>query len=255
MKIGIIGAMEEEISQLNDLMKKNTQQIIAGRIFHEGTINNIEVITVLARIGKVAASATTTTLILHFQVDAIIFTGVAGAIDSSLNIGDIVISDNLVQHDLDASPIFPKYQIPILGITNILPSKDIGDHLYTAAQHYISNKLFFELTKEFLSEFGIAKPKVVYGTIVSGDQFVKNEITIERIRNEIHKAKCVEMEGAAVAQVCHEFNIPFSVVRIISDKADHTSPVDFSKFLQIASYYSRGIIKNFMQQKFPLNTQ
>lgn len=246
MKIGIIGAMNEEITLLKDSMTNIKEINIASRYFYEGDIKKTPVVLVLAKIGKVAAAITTTLLIEKFNVDAIVFTGVAGAIDSNLNIGDVVIADNLVQHDLDASPVFPKYQIPLLNTKNISPAQRLSNILSAAAETYINKKLPSELSKDKLADFHIFKPKIVHGTIVSGDQFIKDKNTVDRIKQDISDVKCVEMEGASVAQVCHEFGKPFSVIRVISDKADHSASVDFLKFLEIASHYSRGIIHNFL---------
>lgn len=246
MTIGIIGAMQEEISLLKDSMQNKKEIKIANRSFYEGEIAGIKAVIVLAKIGKVAASITTTLLIEKFNVEAIVFTGVAGAIDSNLNIGDVVIATNLVQHDLDASPIFPKYEIPLLKTKDINTAQKHTNILSAAAKFYITEKLPTEMPKSTLSAFHIDSPKVIHGTIVSGDQFVKDLDTVKRIKQDINNVKCVEMEGAAVAQVCYEFGKPFSIIRVISDKADHSASIDFLKFLEIASHYSRGIINEFL---------
>jgi len=249
MKIGIIGAMSEEITLLHDIISVDKKNVFADRTFYEGKINNIEVVLVQAKIGKIAAAITTSLLLTKYDVDAVIFTGVAGAVSDELNIGDIIIAHDLMQHDMDASPIFPKYQIPLLETASIDTSKVLTEQLKKAAADFTKNGLNQEIPDHLLCELSITAPKIVCGTIVSGDQFVKDQDVITRIRQDIPNAKCVEMEGAAVAQVCYEFNKPFAIMRVISDKADHSANVDFSKFLQVASHYSRGIINNLFKSE------
>lgn len=246
MKIGIIGAMKEEISLLRDSLQNVKETIIANRPFYEGEMGKASVVLVQSKIGKVAAAITTTILIDKFDVDIIVFTGVAGAMDASLNIGDVVIGTSLVQHDLDASPIFPKYQIPLLNIKNICPEQTLTNNLSAAAKHYLAEVLPLDIPQSKLDYFHIATPKVVHGTIVSGDQFIQDKSTVEHIKQDIGNVKCVEMEGAAVAQVCYEFGKPFAIMRVISDKADHAASIDFLKFLEIAGHYTNGIVKEFL---------
>ncbi len=246
MTIGIIGAMEQEIALLKSDMNIIKKSEIAGRIFYEGTLYGINIILVLSRIGKVAAANTTATLILKFNPKIIIFTGVAGAVEPSVNIGDIVLSNNMAQHDLDASPIYPRYEVPILGITNFRVPKLISDMTRKAIKEFLENDITDDFKANIMKAFGISTPILHVGTIVSGDQFVKDSSTTKRIKQDFAEAKCVEMEGAAVAQVCKEFNIPFLVIRVISDKADHSAEIDFIKFLDMASHYSRGILKRLL---------
>lgn len=247
MKIGIIGAMDEEISLLHDIISIENTSSIADRIFYEGTIHNTDVVLVQSKIGKIAAAITTTLLLTKFNVDAVVFTGVAGAISEELNIGDIVIAKDLAQHDMDASPIFPKYQIPLLNTININTSSELTKQLEEASKAFINNDLKQSIPTRLLDQLAIATPKTTSGTIVSGDQFVKEQSVIERIKQDIPNAKCVEMEGASIAQTCYEFKIPFTVIRIISDKADHSAKIDFPSFLKVASHYSKGIISNLFR--------
>lgn len=247
MKIGIIGAMSEEIILLHDIMSVEKENVFANRSFYEGKINDIDVVLVQAKIGKVAAAITTSLLLTRYDIDAVIFTGVAGAVSNELNIGDITIAHDLMQHDMDASPIFPKYQIPLLDVSSICSSEIFTEKLREAAISFIRNNFYREIPEHLLQELSITSPKIICGTIVSGDQFIKDEDVITRIRQDIPNAKCVEMEGAAVAQTCHEFKKPFAIMRVISDKADHAAKIDFPKFLQVASHYSKGIIKNLFQ--------
>lgn len=247
MKIGIIGAMNEEISLLHDIITVEKENIFAGRHFYSGKINDSEAVLVQAKIGKIAAAITTSLLLTKYNVDAVIFTGVAGAVSDELNIGDITIANSLMQHDMDASPIFPKYQIPLLDISSINTSPDLTNKLKKASYEFVQNNLHQAIPQHLLYELAIKAPKIVPGTIVSGDQFIKDKDVITRIKKDIPDAKCVEMEGAAVAQVCYEFKKPFAIMRVISDKADHSAKIDFPKFLQVASHYSKGIIGNLFK--------
>jgi len=253
MKIGILGAMDEEIALIQEIMVIKSKKELAGRTFYIGSINNIDIVLVLAKVGKVAAAITSTLLINEFDVDAIIFTGLAGAISVELNIGDIVISSSLMQHDLDASPIFPKHQIPLLGISSVEASQVLNRQLHLAITNFLEKSFHKHIEPTTLAALGVTKPKLHCGTIVSGDQFIKSVDTTNKIRSEIPTAICVEMEGAAVAQVCYEYEIPCSVVRIISDKADYSAQIDFPKFLTIASIYSREILKDLFQHNFSLS--
>lgn len=226
--------MEEELSLLQAEMHVTATKETAGRVFYEGQLDEVDVVMVLAKIGKVAAAITATTLLLNYDVDSVILTGTAGAIDPKLDIGDIVIAQDLMQHDLDASPIFPKYEIPLLNIDKVIPDNTLTNKLTAAAINYTKDDI---VTK---------KPKVVQGTILSGDQFIKNPKDVIALKQAIPTAQCVEMEGAAIAQVCHEFNTPFTVMRVISDKADHSADISFTDFLKIASKASSAIIKEFL---------
>lgn len=241
MKIGIIGAMPEEISLLEMEMDDVKKHHYAKRDYLEGKLYGHDAVLVLSRIGKVAAASTTTTLINSFEVDLIIFTGVAGSGDKNVKVGDIVIADKLVQHDIDASPIFPRYEIPLLGTSHFETDEAHRKILQKAVEKFIANE---KENNSALANFGITHPQFHIGTIASGDQFIKDHTVLTDIQNNIPNLKCVEMEGAAVAQVCYEHQIPFLIIRTISDNADHSAPVDFNRFIaDVASHYSRDVLK------------
>ena len=241
--IGIISAMQEEVQALLVEIRNLKTSVKGMRTYYSGDLFEKKVVLVFSRWGKVASSATTTQLINDYNVDEIIFTGVAGAIKNDLNIGDIVIGKKLVQHDMDATPLFDQFEIPLLN------KKYFETHnrlkLIEASNQFIKNITDY-IDSDQSGEFGIETPKVILGDIASGDEFITDKTRIQRINTELPSVVCVEMEGAAVGQVCYEYQIPFSVIRIISDKADHEATIDFPKFVSsVASHYTFGILKNY----------
>lgn len=249
MKIGIVGSMQEEIDLLKSDLKNANERIYGKRIYAYGELFGENAVLVFSRWGKVASASTVTTLIDRFDVDFVVFTGVAGAGALELEIGDIVISSELVQHDMDASalPMFKKFEIPLLGVSRIKASEHYIDLSIKSAKKFASEDIFSEIDKRILDEFHIKKPKVAVGVIASGDRFVANHRITTKLRKEIGDILCVEMEGAAVAQVCYEHDIPFVVIRAISDKADRSAVIDFPRFVEkVACYYTRGIIRNML---------
>ncbi|QNU68278.1 5'-methylthioadenosine/adenosylhomocysteine nucleosidase [Ruminiclostridium herbifermentans] len=250
MLIGISGAMQEEIQFLSESMKISETKTIGMREFYIGELFGKDVVLVFSRYGKVAAASTVTTLIEVFKVDLVVFTGVAGGAEKTLNIGDIVIADKLVQHDMDASalPGFRKFEIPLLGIEAFEVPEKIITLAKQSALHYISENMKADVSKSDLEEFNITTPNVVVGTVASGDIFVADSQKVQSLRNEIQNLMCIEMEGAAVAQVCYEHNVDFIVFRVISDKADEEATINFPKFKKnAASHFTSGIIKRFIK--------
>ncbi len=247
MPIGLIGAMKEEVALILSDMREVAQDCIGQRNYYSGLLHGKDVVLTFSGWGKVASASAATTLLIRYGAEEMIFSGVAGAAALELNIGDIVIGTELVQHDLDASPIFPKYEVPLLGISRFKPDQQLQKAATLAAQSFISNDIANEIHRDVLAEFNIAKPLVYQGLIASGDQFISNPNTLAQIREMLPGLKCVEMEGAAMAQVCYEHDIPFVVIRFISDNADQNAKVNFPRFLsKVASRYSRGIISNLL---------
>ena len=244
--IGIISAMQEEIQALLDNLENKSSTTKGMRTYYQGKLFNKEVVLVFSRWGKVASSITATQLINDFDISELIFTGVAGSIKHDLNIGDIVIGKDLIQHDVDASPFFQKTVIPILGIKAFNTHQEKRKSLLNAAEHFLSN---FDtlISSAEATEFNILHPKVIIGTIASGDQFINTAEKVNQINEELPEVDCVEMEGAAVAQVCFEYDIPFSIVRIISDNAHDNAHIEFQKFAnEIATKYALGILKMYL---------
>lgn len=245
MKIGIIGAMIEEIALLKEDMKNTNIKIIGGREYNIGQLYNIHAILVFSRWGKVASASTVTTLINLFNIDYLIFTGIAGALSCRLNIGDVVIGENLYQHDMDARPFFKQHEIPLTKKILFETDKNLSTQIKSATDKFLLHDIFKLINKDTLLKFSIDQPRSHFGTIASGDQFIDEKHKFNSILDINPQTYAVEMEGAAIAQVCHEYNIPFTVVRVISDSANQNAAIDCMKFASdIARYYSRGIVRN-----------
>lgn len=242
-----MGAMQEEVTNLLVQLKEVKTTTLGMRIYYEGILFGKPVVIVFSRWGKVAAATTVSTLLLRYKVSEIIFTGVAGAVNRDLKIGDIVISDKLFQHDMDARPLMAKYEIPLLGKLFFETGQDRQERTKMAAERFIMT-ISNSIPSKDLKEFRIQSPKVIIGNIGSGDRFIASNSDRDSIEKGLPKVACVEMEGAAVAQVCYEFGVPFTIIRTISDAANKGSDIDFMKFIaSVASQYSEGIIRELFE--------
>lgn len=242
--IGIMGAMPEEIDGVIKLLE-NPERITTGkRTYVSGSLNGIKTVVVFSRWGKVAAAATVSTLLHKFNISHLYFTGVAGSIHPDLNIGDIVIAKRLIQHDMDARPLMQQYEVPLLSKTFFDSDKRLSDSISKVVQMITDNEtLLDKISQEELDAFHITKPKMLLGDVASGDQFFASHNQKEALHKSLPTILCVEMEGAAVAQVCFEYDIPFAIIRTISDTADDKSHIDFPRFIKsIASNYATAII-------------
>ncbi len=248
MTLGIVAALHEEITDLLAEMAPGARvEHIGMRDYHVGKLHGHDCVIVLARVGKVAAAATTAALIHRFDVDEIVFTGVAGGLAHGLSVGDVVVADTLIQHDMDASPIFPRFEIPLLARATFDAEPSLRDALAQAARDWLADEMPTQVSAALRTELRMTAPRLHVGQIASGDRFVSSAGEVERLRDALPQTLAVEMEGAAVAQVCHEYGIPFAVMRTLSDAADDTAHVDFARFLRdVASHYSHGILRRFL---------
>jgi adenosylhomocysteine nucleosidase len=250
--IAVVGAMAEEVRAILDALTPTGPTVRSGgREYHQGQLHGTAAVVALSRIGKVAAAATMTELILSFDVRAVIFTGVAGALDPSLRVGDIVVAKRLVQHDMDASPIFPALEVPLLGRSHFDACPDHSARVADAARRFVADDgLFLAIPESELAAFGITRerpPRVLLGDIASGDRFVSSHAERERLRKRLPDVLCVEMEGAAAAQICFEYGVPIAVVRVTSDAADDAAATDFTRFIaSVAGKLSAGIVREAM---------
>lgn len=243
--IGIMGAMPEEVEGIIDLMTQIETREIGKRIYHSGLINSKKCVVVFSRWGKVAAASTASTLIHIFGVNEIWFTGVAGAISEKLKIGDIVIGEKLFQHDMDARPLINQFEIPLLNLSYFEMQEERKHSVFNKINDALKTGLFLEeIEIKTLQEFGIEKIDIHLGSIASGDQFFSTNQQKNKLSNLLPDVLCVEMEGSAVAQICYENEIPFTIIRTISDSADDGSPADFPRFVQyVTKSYTKAIIK------------
>lgn len=221
--IGIIGAMEIEVAALKEAMKIEKIVNKAGMEFCQGQLGGKSVVVVKSGIGKVNAAMCTQILADDFKVEAVINTGVAGSLNNEINIGDVVISTDLVQHDMDATVFgYPLGQTPQMNIFSIP-----------------AHEAMAELARETANELD-PRRTVFKGRIVSGDQFVSSNEVKERIQKEF-KAQCTEMEGAAIAQAAYLNQLPFVVLRVVSDKADGSASEDYPAFEKKAAIFCAGV--------------
>jgi len=222
-RIAVVSAMREELHALHDDLHDPRVERVAGRDFHLGLLHGRPALLVLSGIGKVAAATTTALLLDRFEVDAVLFTGVAGGLGEGVAVGDVVVADTLLQHDMDASPIFPRWEVPLTGRSRFAADVAWAGRLAAAAHR--------------------AGHAVHRGLVVSGDRFVSTSAESAALRGLLPDALAVEMEGAAVAQVCHDFGRAFAVMRTISDRADDAAHVDFPRFVaNVASGLTRRIV-------------
>jgi adenosylhomocysteine nucleosidase len=245
-KIGIMGAVQEEVADVIALLSNPKETIIGKRKYISGEINHIPTVVVFSRWGKVAAATTVSALIHKFQITELIFTGVAGAISPDLNIGDIVLGKRLIQHDMDSRPMYKQFEIPLLNKIFFEADENHMKIAESAINNLLETNNFHSIfSSEILQEFNLTNPQLKIGDIASGDVFFSNTQQKETLYEQLPSVLCVEMEGAAVAQVCYEYEIPCTVIRTISDTADEKSHIDFSSFIRhISSIYSAQIIQN-----------
>lgn len=230
MRIGIIGAMNEEVIELKNIMTDIQVEKIGNLEFFKGNLLNKEVVLVEGGIGKVNAAICATLMIEHFKVSKVLFTGVAGGTNPDINIGDIVIGVDQIEHDFDSTAFgYALGQIPRMDTYIFEADRELVGLAYSVA----------------VEKFG--REKVRKGRIVSGDEFVASVEKIKWLRDTFN-ADCTEMEGAAVAHVCHVFKMPFLIIRAISDKANHDAKVDFPEFVKLAAKNSKTIIEGILER-------
>ena len=246
-RLAIVSAMHEELRALLPSLQDPRTLAIAGRTFHTGTMHGHPVVLVLSGIGKVAVATTASLLITELEAGAIVLTGVAGGIGRGVRVGDVVVARHLLQHDMDASPLFPRFEVPLTGRSRFDTDRALSDALATSAMRCMARAGEL-LGQAHLVDFSIDSPLVHDGLVASGDRFVATAAESAALARALPDALAVEMEGAALAQVCHDFGRPFAVVRTISDRADDDAHADFSRFIaEVASVYTRVIVHDWLQ--------
>ena len=226
--IGIIGAMQVEVETLKNMIEDAKCEIVSGVEFTNGKIFGKDVVIATAGIGKVFAAICTEAMILKYNPDVIINTGVGGTLSDKLSVFDVAISENVVQHDMDTSPLGdPKGLLSGINIVKIPASKK-----------------YVELVEDILKETDLNYQK---GTIATGDQFISTKAQKEFIVSEFNGISC-EMEGGSIGHVCYVNNTDFVVIRSISDSADESADVDYPTFVKKAAQNSVNIVKEFIKR-------
>jgi len=226
-KIAIMGAMPEEIEPIISKLENLKKTQYAANTYYEGAYNGQELVVAYSKIGKVFATLTATSLIEKFNCDTLLFSGVAGAISPDLKIGDLIIADGLCQHDLDITAFGHPY--------GYVPEGEVCIPTDVALRN---------IAKEVAKEKGL---KLVEGVIATGDQFVANPERKDWI-GETFKAHALEMEGASVAVVCSSLEVPFFILRAISDSADMDASFNFDEFLESSAKISADFILSMVEK-------
>ena len=247
--IAIVGAMQQELAGLKQALQNTHTVKLGSRQVTSGTWHGQPVVLALSHIGKVAAATTATALIERFDVTELVFTGVAGGLGQGVNVGDMVVATEFLQHDMDASPLFPAYEVPMYGRAHFPTDLHLTQSLKSAAQDILKNPAQW-IDMEVMRELHVHTPKVHAGLVVSGDRFVSTTSECKDLQQRQPKALAVEMEGAAVAQVCLDYGVPFAAVRTISDRADDSATVDFSRFIhEVASRYTLALLGTWLSRR------
>ncbi|GAA3551151.1 5'-methylthioadenosine/S-adenosylhomocysteine nucleosidase [Zobellella aerophila] len=223
MTIGIIGAMEQEVAELRTQLGNPNTVTVAGCEFYQGNLAGKEVVITRSGIGKVAASMATTLLLERFQPDCVINTGSAGGFDPILHVGDVVVSSEVRFHDVDVTAF----------------GYEAGQMAQQPAA-FVADQALIDLAKQCLAEQ--AEINSAVGLICTGDQFMHREDQLQKAVTQFPTMKACEMEAAAIAQVCHQFNVPFVVVRALSDIAGKEQAESFEAFLAVAARHSSKMV-------------
>ena len=229
-RTGIIGAMEEEVALLKEKMEIEVVVKKASMEFYQGHLNGREVVVVRSGIGKVNAAVCTQVLIDHFGVDYIINTGCAGAIHPELGIGDILISTDAVQHDMDVSAL----------------GDPIGTIPRLAESYFRADEMLVKLAQEAAAETA-ENYHVILGRVASGDKFIGTKEGKEHIKKYV-QGDCAEMEGAAIAHACWLNRIPFVIIRAISDSADEQANMSYEQFVLLAAKRSSELVEKMLEK-------
>ncbi|OOF56631.1 5'-methylthioadenosine/adenosylhomocysteine nucleosidase [Rodentibacter genomosp. 2] len=228
MKIGIVGAMAQEVEILKGLMTDKIETRVASTVIFEGKINGKSVALLQSGIGKVAAAIGTTALLQLAKPDIVINTGSAGGVAKGLKVGDIVISDETRYHDVDVTVFgYEKGQLPANPAA------------------FLSDEKLADLAQKTAEAQG---QSVKRGLICSGDSFINSEDKIAEIKADFPHVTAVEMEATAIAQVCYAFNVPFVVVRAISDSGDGEASLSFEEFLPLAAKQSSALVLGMLDK-------
>ena len=246
MTTAILSALPEEQAGLLQQLQHARRDVHGGRVFWQGSLSERPVVLALSGMGKVAAATTATVLIERFACARVLFTGVAGGLGQQVRVGDVVVARQYLQHDMDASPLCPRWELPGYGRADVACDPALSALLLQAAQDFLL------VTSQENQPDSAAAAQAHHGLVVSGDRFIATAQASNTLRRELqeagHTVLAVEMEGAAVAQVCADYQVPFAAMRTISDRADDDAHVDFTRFIEtVASRYAEHIVQRWLQ--------
>ncbi|RSL31578.1 5'-methylthioadenosine/S-adenosylhomocysteine nucleosidase [Salibacterium salarium] len=229
MTIAIIGAMDEEVELLKTKLVNRQDDKAGGTYFHYGSIHEEDVVLIKSGIGKVNAAIATTLLLEKFQPDIVINTGSAGGFNPELEVGDLVVSTEVRYNDVDATVFGYEYgQVPQM------PAR------------YVSDEQLVEQTKQCAAKENIS---IADGLILSGDSFMSTDRQVEFLKTTFDNPQCAEMEAGAIAQVCYRFEVPFVVIRALSDIAGKDAKQSYDQFLEKASVNSAALVLSMIHQQ------
>ncbi|SFU27151.1 5'-methylthioadenosine/S-adenosylhomocysteine nucleosidase [Xenorhabdus koppenhoeferi] len=228
MKVGVIGAMEQEVTLLRDQIEGLQILSRGGCEIYTGKLNGVDIALLKSGIGKVSAALGTTLLIEHCQPDIVINTGSAGGLDPKLKVGDIVVSEEVRYHDADLTAF--GYE---------------SGQMAQCPPAFIADKQLITLAEKCIQSLEL---NAIRGLVCSGDAFINGSESLARIRETFPKVAAVEMEAAAIGHVCHQYKVPFVVVRAISDIADQESHISFDEFLVVAARESTRMVNAMLSE-------
>lgn len=250
MKIGILATQHEEVECIIEQMEHKTITEKGSRVFYAGIFEGVDVVIAFSHWGKVAAAVTTSILLQEFKVDRLLSIGIASAVVPELNVGDIVVAQRLFQHDMDMRPLFRRYEIPLRGVTSFMTPENELKMATDAVHNFL--KQAKELRKE-LVEYNILAPKLQLGDIASGDFVITGASRKASINRNLPSVLSVDMECAAIAQACADFQVPFIFIRTIIEGANE----DASTELEVRFKNEMAVKYNYLilQSLLPLVTQ
>lgn len=245
--VGIIAAMPQEFGRIAELFACKNTELIGPRTFYSGEFGGTELVLVVSHIGKVAAATTSTLLIDRFGVDAVVCVGVAGGVGEGIGIGDFVLAEHLVQHDIDCKGVlgFDRHVVPSLGVAKLPTASSLTEAAQSAAQVVVASSEY----RAAVLDLAQRNPSLRYGVIATGDQFINDIGERQQLAARIPDLLAVEMEGAAIGQVCAERGVPCVVARVISDTASGDAASDFGAFVErAAAVASAQFVREFVER-------
>lgn len=246
MKTGILTTQHEGVECIIEQMQTKTIVEKGGRVFYAGMFEGVDVVVAFSHLGKVAAALTTSILLQEFKVDCLVSMGVASAVVPELTVGDIVVAQRLFQHDMDMRPLFRRYEIPLRGVTSFMTPENELKMAADGVHNFLKEAK--ELRKE-LVEYNILAPKLQLGDVASGDFVITGASRKASINRNLPSVLCVDMECAAIAQACADFQVPSVFIRTIVEGANEDAAAELElRFKnELAVHYNYLILQSLLQ--------